>query len=177
MTSLAKINWQAKLLEAVPLLIGVAITRQFNLHGWRAILVYILAASTTREVIDQLEPETFSLLSGPVDIAQNSNGNKPSPQADQITLPVRVAPSAFQVVHTIPGRLRLRIPTLAENPYYARQLRQRLESDERIQTLRLNPAAASVTVKYDVDRFTEADIHTCLSELVEPMAGVASNNV
>ena len=88
MTSSAKIDWPAKLIETIPLLVGVLITRRFNLHGWRAILAYIAAAGATHQLIEVVESD------------------------------------------------------------------------------RVNSHAASVTVKYDIERFTETEIRANLSEII-----------
>lgn len=168
MTSLSKIDWQAKLIEAIPLLVGVVITRRLNLHGWRAILAYIAAAGVTRQLIEILESEVNldNLLSGLASTPADSNGHgQPSTVAAQaLTLPL--SEETPQIVHATPGRLRLRVPS-ADNPLYARHLQQQLEADQRLKSVRVNPHAASVTVKYNPKRFTETEVRVYLSELLQ----------
>jgi hypothetical protein len=164
---MTKINWQAKLLEAIPLLIGVAITRRFNLHGWRAILVYALAAGTTRQVIAVLESEINpeQQLTRSTEPIADGNGHNQQPALDLQALTPPPSEATHQVVHASPGRLRVRVPQ-TNNPHYARHLQRHLDQDDRLEAARVNPHAASVTVQYDIKRFTEAEIQAFLSELI-----------
>jgi hypothetical protein len=156
-----KIDWQAKLLEVIPLLVGIAITRRFNLQGWRAVLVYVLAAGSTRQVMEVLESEAVSL---PVLAGGQTTGNGKRPNL-QLRTPTESSKS-HQVVHATPGRLRLRVPALAQNADYAGHLHRHLTADDRLQSVRVNPHTSSVTVKYDIEQFTEAEIQACLDELI-----------
>lgn len=54
----------------------------------------------------------------------------------------------YSVVHTIPGRVRFRIPLLSINPGYAQRLQDSLNSDSRITQVRINQLAASVAITY-----------------------------
>lgn len=56
-----------------------------------------------------------------------------------------------EVVHTLPGRVRLRIPRLRHNQTYLQQLQYLLVSEDAIQQIRINVAAASVVVEYEPD--------------------------
>lgn len=172
MTSSAKIDWPAKLIEAIPLLVGVLITRRFNLHGWRAILAYIAAAGATRQLIGVVESEfnLENLLTSSAATSE-SNGHGQS-SLDAQALSLSSSEDTHQVVHATPGRLRVRVPLL-NNPDYARQLQQRLDGDQCLQSARVNSHAASVTIKYDIERFTETEIRANLSKLI----GLASEPV
>ena len=167
MTSPAKIDWPAKLIEAIPLLAGVVITRRFNLHGWRAILAYIVAAGATRQLIEVLESEVNldTLLTGLAATSADSNGHGQPLTLDTQASSLLLSEETHQVVHATPGRLRVRVP-LADNPDYARHLQRRLSGDQRLQSVRVNPHATSVTIKYDIEQFTETEIRADLSELI-----------
>ena len=55
--------------------------------------------------------------------------------------------TACQLVHAVPGRLRLRVPTIASDPACAERLAGLLESDPDVTGVRLNPAAGSLVVR------------------------------
>jgi P-type Cu2+ transporter len=64
-----------------------------------------------------------------------------------------------QIVHTIPGRVRFRVPQLAENDQYADRLQQLLESDNWVTKVRVNRQAASIAISYQLgcsDRHMQA---------------------
>jgi P-type Cu2+ transporter len=56
----------------------------------------------------------------------------------------------YHIVHTIPGRVRFRVPLLADNPDYADNLLHLLESDRRVIGVRLNRQAASIAISYQI---------------------------
>lgn len=165
MTSQVKIDWQAKLLEVIPLLIGITITRQFNLQGWRALLVYALAAGTTRQLIELLESEVKHRQPLTEFVTTTAEGNDQPLRLTPQSSPPSESGETHQLVHATPGRLRVRVP-LADNTHYAQHLQQQLNQDDRLRMVRVNPHAASVTVKYDIQQFTEKEIQACLSELI-----------
>jgi hypothetical protein len=53
------------------------------------------------------------------------------------------------VVHAIPGRLRLRVEELRNNEEFARDVQRRLSASAPIRQVIANPATASVLVRYD----------------------------
>ncbi|MDH6055707.1 heavy metal translocating P-type ATPase [Umezakia ovalisporum] len=56
----------------------------------------------------------------------------------------------YHIVHTIPGRVRFRVPMLAQHPHYAQNLQKLLESDSRISQIRINPSCSSVAIQYQL---------------------------
>ena len=58
------------------------------------------------------------------------------------------APSEVNVVHAVPGRLRVRVPMIAADPAYADSLAGLVRSEEGILGVRVNRAAASITVRH-----------------------------
>jgi Cu2+-exporting ATPase len=54
----------------------------------------------------------------------------------------------YSVVHTIPGRVRFRIPLLNINPDYAQRLQDLPKSDSRIIQVHINQLVASVVITY-----------------------------
>ena len=57
-------------------------------------------------------------------------------------------PSKAHVVHHIPGRVRLRIPAKRRDRAYFEQVKARLEQIHLISAVEVNPASASVLVRY-----------------------------
>jgi hypothetical protein len=54
----------------------------------------------------------------------------------------------FQIVHHLPGRIRLSIPKIRQDKNYAHKFQLLLEQDERITGVRIKPNIGSVVVKY-----------------------------
>ena len=56
-----------------------------------------------------------------------------------------------QTAHFVPGRVRLRVPSLAENCAGAALVREKLPTIEGVQSVKLNPATGSVLIVYRED--------------------------
>lgn len=61
--------------------------------------------------------------------------------------PVRTKVQKIQVIHAIPGRIRLRVPAWG-NPLPIKELTARLQADPRIISVRINQACASIAIQY-----------------------------
>lgn len=159
----SQINWQAKLLEVIPLLVGVGMTRKFNLQGWRSLLVYILAANTTRQLIAALEKPTSPYSSEEDGRVKQTNHHHPEVESSGYPQALRTPPAEqwYQVIHATPGRLRVRMPQV-EDPQYAQWLQQCFSGNPTIQSYRINPYTTSVTLKYDTDHWTDTEIQEWL---------------
>jgi hypothetical protein len=162
------VDWQERILDLIPLLLALAVTRRLNLQGWRSLVACVLIAGTTREIMGQLATESQSLSrvgDGPLNAAEkNGQGYSAStkhPHSETET------PGKHQIIHTSPGRIRLRLPRLAKNLDYAADLQPHLAADQRLQSVRVNPHTASVTVKYDVQQFREPEILDALGRLLD----------
>ena len=53
-----------------------------------------------------------------------------------------------QTAHWMPGRVRLRVPSLADNSQGAAMVREKLPTIEGVQSVALNPATGSVLIAY-----------------------------
>jgi hypothetical protein len=75
----------------------------------------------------------------------------------------------IQVIHAIPGRVRVKISRLKENPALARELQERFLAVQGIQRVEVNPITGSVLILYDRTGFESVDsllsLATCLSPL------------
>ncbi|AGA91597.1 hypothetical protein Thimo_2901 [Thioflavicoccus mobilis 8321] len=75
----------------------------------------------------------------------------------------------YEICHRIPGRLRLRIPALRDNPALARRLTARLRGHAAVADARANPACASLILHLKPGRSDEvaalSSIAAALSEM------------
>ncbi|MGO9109524.1 MAG: HMA2 domain-containing protein [Thermoguttaceae bacterium] len=53
-----------------------------------------------------------------------------------------------QTVHFVPGRVRLRVPSLATDPAGAGRVKEKLPTVRGVQSVELNPATGSVLIQY-----------------------------
>ncbi|KZL51019.1 ATPase [Nodularia spumigena CENA596] len=70
------------------------------------------------------------------------------------------------VIHTIPGRVRLRVPQLRYNRDYAQRLQTLLRSDPLVTRVRINSAAASLVVNYKSSAVNDAKLRSRLRCLI-----------
>lgn len=137
----------SKLFALLPPLVGLAIARILPVAGWKSILTYILAAGVTREVIDlateESEKSETDELSPVKKVALNEE------VAEEILPFLSVIDSDYQIVHHIPGRMRLRVPKIMSDRDYARELKRLLEKDNRIIDISLKIKSGSVVILYD----------------------------
>jgi|GEM_PF-6965296 len=61
----------------------------------------------------------------------------------------------IQVIHSLPGRIRVKLPWLKHN-FSDQETLQQVQSLGAVKTVRVNPAARSLTVHYDADQISEA---------------------
>jgi P-type Cu2+ transporter len=72
----------------------------------------------------------------------------------------------YTVVHQTAGRMRLRIPYLHQSDY-AQRLQMLLETDKFFTSIRIKPAAASLTVTYEPNIKTTANIQRHISHILQ----------
>ncbi len=58
--------------------------------------------------------------------------------------------AAIQILHAIPGRIRVKVAQIRETPALAAQIREHLASVPGVQKVETNVRAASVLIQYDV---------------------------
>lgn len=63
----------------------------------------------------------------------------------------------YKIVHTIPGRVRFRVPRIAKDAEYAQRLETLLKADPVVKSERVNSAAASIIINYDHLLTTESN--------------------
>ena len=81
---------------------------------------------------------------------------------------------AVQVVHSIPGRIRVKLSRLKSNPNDQDKLQQQVQALRAVKTVRVNSIARSLTVQYDAGQISEADFSTNLIAAIQPKQAVSS---
>jgi hypothetical protein len=75
----------------------------------------------------------------------------------------------LQVVHAIPGRIRVKMARLKENPTLVREVQERLSAVQGIQRVEANPITGSVLILYERTAFASLpsllSLVACLSPL------------
>lgn len=119
----------------VPVVIGVLATSRFQLRGAKALVVNLLVASLTRQIFTQLKNLGDSEILSPPPTATESN--------------VKNNEEECSLIHFVPGRIRLRVPRVRDDRAFALRLEERLIAEETVTLVRVNQAAASVTIAYN----------------------------
>jgi hypothetical protein len=65
--------------------------------------------------------------------------------------------AGIKVVHTMPGRVRVKISRLKNNPAFAREIQERLSGIPGIQTVEVSLLTGSVLVLYDAEEMDPFD--------------------
>jgi len=131
----------------LPALVGMMITNRFKLRGATALLVNLTVAGLVREALEVLKQQ----------------GNV-APVADAET--TSEAEPIYTLVHSVPGRIRLRMPRLAGDRDYARRLEGLLNADEYVLGVRVNRTAASIAIRYQVGVLSDWELGMRLTNIV-----------
>ncbi|MCX7596087.1 MAG: hypothetical protein N2235_20490 [Fischerella sp.] len=124
------------------------------------------------------EPSHASVL--PVSASVQEPTVPPAKKDEQAKQPAKVA---YSIAHAIPGRVRFRVPRIAEDPKYVQRLEALLKADPAVIDQRVNRCAASIAITYKSavkpniqkrDRsIVEAAAVTHLASLLESASHVA----
>lgn len=145
----------------IPLMVGMLMTQRLGIHGLPAIPLYLIAATTTRQVIDQLELELPTL---PLSGAQESPSWGGTPAPDQGKIP---SSELYRVAHAVPGRVRFQVPRLANDRAYSRRLERLMEAADGIVSARINCATTSLVVTYKTGVVSDAAMRSRIVELLD----------
>jgi hypothetical protein len=77
----------------------------------------------------------------------------------------------FQLVHRLPGRLRLSVPRLGWDEDYRRRLQPLIRKTRAIETYRINATARSLIVTYAPDTTNETDVLAVLEDALARATG------
>lgn len=142
----------------LPALVGMMITNRFKLRGAAALLVNLTVAGFVRQIIEQLKHQTIN-----VPVVESSQ----TTTSQSTTTVVSEESATYTIVHSVPGRIRLRIPRVASDRDYARRLEQLLTVDSHILSVRINTTAASVVIRYEAEGMSDWELGMRLMTIIE----------
>lgn len=140
----------------LPVLVGLFVTSRLQLRGAQALLANLAIAAVTRQIVMQLKKQAHHTPS----VMPVGNGQSATPD-------VATTSEDYTIVHSTPGRLRLRIPRLLSDGLYAKRLEKLLSADERVMGVRLNRAAASLVIFYDGTGVSELELGMRLLQILD----------
>jgi hypothetical protein len=73
----------------------------------------------------------------------------------------------YEIIHTTPGRLRIRVPQLAIDSEYKSQLAWYLHSLNCVKKVRINATAGSVVINYDPKLVSDATVREKVFRLIQ----------
>lgn len=141
----------------LPVVLGLMITSRFQLRGAQALLVNLLVASIIRQILMKLKnPEADSIAATEQFSRETSNS---------------VTWGGYEVIHSIPGRVRLRIPQEllrgAKKNSEAKRLLQVLNDDEYVISARINPTASCLVINYQAGQLADWELGLRLMNLIK----------
>jgi hypothetical protein len=139
----------------LPVLTGLLVTTQLRLRGATALVVNIAIAAVTRQAIVQLKKQADHTSSTPA-LTAASNGAAGTTEEEDYT-----------IVHSVPGRIRLRIPRLQSEAAFAKRLEKLLLTQDIVLGVRVNRAASSIAIRYDGTNLSELDLGMRLLQILE----------
>jgi P-type Cu2+ transporter len=74
---------------------------------------------------------------------------------------------SYQIIHATPGRVRIRLPRIVYDQEYARTMQTLTDLDVRLVSIRVKPAAASVTICYAPGLVSKKNLHSYLDSLIQ----------
>lgn len=137
--------------SAIPLIVGMLITQRLGITGLPAIPLYLIAAGTTRQVIEEQ-----GITATPVQPFTTESATQNPPAKIQ-----------HRLVHAVPGRLRFHVPRLADDAVYTRRVERLIESAADVTDVRVNPTTASLVVIYKAATVSLLQMQSRLEALLE----------
>ncbi|MEM6434111.1 MAG: HMA2 domain-containing protein [Cyanobacteria bacterium P01_D01_bin.115] len=138
----------------LPVLGGLFVTTQLRLRGASALVVNLAIAAVARQAIVQLKKQSAS--DAPTVPASETNGAHSSAKEEDYT-----------IVHSVSGRIRLRIPRLLTDAAFAQRLEKLLLVQDIVSQVRINRAASSIAIQYDGADLTELELGMRLLQVLE----------
>ncbi|MBE9174945.1 metal ABC transporter ATPase [Synechocystis salina LEGE 06155] len=131
----------------VPVLLGLFITSRLQLRGANALLVNLGVASVLRQVFKQLKQTSPRPI----------KTSPPSTTATKLNT-INSLGEGITIVHSVPGRLRLKVEQIVEDRVFAKRLERLLNNDDHVIKVRVNRPAASVTINYEQGHLSDLDL-------------------
>lgn len=138
----------------LPVVAGLLVTSRLQLRGAQALLVNLTIAALVRQGIQQLKKQAQP-ASATQQPALPASEEQPSQEED------------YKIVHSVPGRIRLRIPRLVNDTLYAKRLEKLLSAEAKVKQVRTNQAAASLIIQYDGEGMSELELGMYLLNILD----------
>lgn len=128
----------------LPVILGLLVTSRLQLRATNALLVNLAVATIFRQLFLQIKAHGVqSRSNGKVEAAPNHQGTEIMP--------------GCSIIHSVAGRVRLRIAQL-KDPVFAKRLERLLNEDDSVIGVRINQAAASIAIQYETQGLSELDL-------------------
>ncbi|WP_434221882.1 HMA2 domain-containing protein [Limnospira platensis CENA597] len=147
----------------LPVLAGLLVTSRLQLRGAQALMVNLLMAAIIRQLVRQLKQEAKA--NSPA--TNSTQAESPNNHQDNSPTATTTQTEDYTIVHSIPGRLRLRIPRLMTDVLYAKRLEKLLSDEQRVKSVRINRTAASLIIQYDPAGVSELELGMYLVSILE----------
>ncbi|HAZ43156.1 MAG TPA: hypothetical protein DDW76_01490 [Cyanobacteria bacterium UBA11369] len=132
--------------------IGVAmlVTRSLNLQGARAVLANLIVGSFVHKVFEEIETKSETAI----------------PPGEVVTVTQPEISDNYQIIHAVPGRVRFRVPWLAQDSEYAKRLYNLISKHSQVNDIRINPKAASIAIAYTPSNISDGEMRQHLVNLI-----------
>ena len=107
------------------------------------------------------------LALSPSQVAQQKGESEIARAVANTQQPLPKSIVAYRVVHTLPGRIRFRIPRVIEDLRYIQALQGLAAMDRRIKKLQVRQAAASVVIYYLPESLSPAESQSYFRDLIQ----------
>lgn len=139
----------------IPVMFGLFVTSQFQLRGARALFVNLGVATVFRQLFKELK--------------KTSSADTPSEKSQQPS--ASMDEEEMSILHSVPGRVRLRIPEVKNDGVFAKRLERLLNNDDNVLSVRINRTVASVVINYDQGNLSDLDLGFKLTSIIDSAKG------
>ncbi|WP_051036453.1 HMA2 domain-containing protein [Pleurocapsa sp. PCC 7327] len=126
--------------------LGLLVTRRFQLRGVKAVLINLLIINLIGQLLE--------LLKQP----DSGTSQRVREEKERTALQTVGSFGQYTILHAVPGRIRLRVPQLAQDRVFAQRLEELLADDENVVDVRINRDAASVAIKYQTREISDIEL-------------------
>ncbi|NET46136.1 HMA2 domain-containing protein [Okeania sp. SIO2B3] len=144
----------------LPPLVGLMITNRFQLRGATALLVNLTVAGFVRQIIEQLKEQKVTVVAPVVETGATTISQSVTPVTNDDS-------PAYTIVHSTPGRIRLRIPRVASEADYAKRLEELLNTDSHVLKVRINRSASSIVIQYQAEGMSDWELGMLLMSIIQ----------
>ncbi|MDJ1172733.1 HMA2 domain-containing protein [Roseofilum capinflatum] len=139
----------------LPVVAGLLVTSRLQLRGAQALVVNLTIAALVRQALQQVKKQAQP-TSGSEQQASSASEEQANNEEED-----------YKIVHSVPGRIRLRIPRLMNDSLYGKRLEKLLSAESKVKHVRINRAAASLIIQYDGDGMSELELGMYLLNILD----------